>query len=66
VPDHAALFFTLSVLVLLTILLIFGMRTFAASRASRREDGQVRALTAEIAEVKTRLSAIETLLRTVE
>lgn len=82
--EHSHAFLTLSILTLLTILLIFGMKYFSQARSAQvgagglgallgavsgsREThaGNVEALRADLAEMKSRLAAIETLLREVQ
>jgi len=62
--DHSAAFFTLSCLALLALLLIFGMKYLSAARAGGGR-ATLRALQADLAEVKARLAAIETVLKEV-
>lgn len=78
--DHANSFFLLSVLVLLTILLIFGMRAFAASRIARERNageasyrelatqitGTTTALATSLSTLETGIAAIEIRLAAIE
>jgi len=61
---HAPAFFALSCLALLTVLAIFGMKYFSAARQGGARSS-LAALHADVAEMKTRLAAIETLLKDV-
>ncbi len=70
---HAHPFLLLSILVLLTVLIIFGMKYVAAGRAARIRDDVERDLTiglasvkADLADMKGRLAAIEKILKEVE
>ena len=70
-PDAAHHFFILAVLVLAAVLVIVAMRTFAPRRgrrpASIQADGAaaLEAFRGDIGEIKSRLAAVETLLREV-
>ena len=85
--DHAPTFLLVTILVLITVVLLFGMKYFSASRQamfrvagddSLRQLAEKSALVqaasaaslaavqSDVAEVKTRLAAIEKLLREVE
>ena len=85
--DHASAFLLVTMLVLITVVLLFGMKYFSASRQamfrvagddSLRQLAEKSALAqaasaasltvvqSDVAEVKTRLAAIEKLLREVE
>ena len=61
---HAPVFVVLSCLALLALVLIFGMKYFSAARAGGGR-ASLAALQADVAEVKARLTAIETLLKEV-
>ncbi len=61
---HAPAFFALSCLALLTLVLIFGMKYFSAARAGGGR-ASLAALQVDMAETKSRLAAIETLLKDV-
>jgi Tfp pilus assembly protein PilO len=84
--DHASTFLLVTILVLITVVLLFGMKFFSASRQAMFRaagDDSVRQLAeksalaqaesaaslavvqSDVAEVKTRLAAIEKLLREV-
>ncbi len=63
--NHAHAFLTLTILSLATILLVFGMKYFAAAREGRRSSGLLADLRGELGEVKARLQAIEKLLHDV-
>ena len=62
--EHAHAFFTLSVLTLVVVLLIFGMKYFSAARQTGAQARLV-ALQADLIDVKARLAAIEKLLKDV-
>lgn len=65
--EHANMFFLLSILALLTILLIFGMRTFASSRAARERlagEAAYRDLAARVAASDAALATSMTTLET--
>ena len=61
---HAPAFFALSCLALLALVLIFGMKYFSAARAGGGR-ASLTALQADVSEMKSRLAAIETLLKEV-
>lgn len=84
---HANQFFLLSILILATVVVVFGMRTFATARTARERlasEGAYRDLATRVAgsdaamatsmanleagldEIRTRLSAIEKVLKEVE
>jgi uncharacterized membrane protein len=74
--EHAHTFLLVTILALVTILLVFGMKYFSAARRDKagvtREDAYRElaeksvSVQADVSEMKTRLTAIEKLLREVE
>jgi regulatory protein YycI of two-component signal transduction system YycFG len=74
--EHAHTFLLVTILVLVTILLVFGMKYFSAARRDNarvtREDvyrelaAQAVSVQSDVSEMKLRLTAIEKLLREVE
>jgi hypothetical protein len=62
--DHSTAFFTLTLLALLVVLLIFGMKYFSATRQTAG-GSTLAALQADLGEVKLRLAAIEKMLKEV-
>ena len=85
--DHASTFLLVTILVLITVVLLFGMKYFSASRqamfraagdnslrqlaeksalAQAESAASLAVVQSDVAEVKTRLAAIEKLLREVE
>jgi hypothetical protein len=60
--EHAHPFLLVTILVLVTILLVFGMKYFSAAR----REASIAAVQADFFEMKVRLTAIEKLLREVE
>jgi|HubBroStandDraft_4_1064222.scaffolds.fasta_scaffold1975058_1 hypothetical protein len=60
--EHAHPFLLVTILVLATILLVFGMKYFSAARRG----ASIAAVQADFSEMKVRLTAIEKLLREVE
>jgi hypothetical protein len=60
--EHAHPFLLVTILVLVTILLVFGMKYFSAARRA----ASIAAVQADFSEMKVRLTAIEKLLREVE
>jgi len=85
--DHANTFLLVTILVLITLVLLFGMKYFSAARqamfraasddslrqlaemsatAQAASAASLTAVQSDVAEVKTRLAAIEKLLREVE
>lgn len=68
-PDAAHHIFVLSILALATILLVVAMRSFAGRRhartAAQPSAAALEALRGDVGEMKTRLAAVETLLREV-
>jgi uncharacterized membrane protein len=74
--EHAHTFLLVTILVLVTILLVFGMKYFSAARRDRagvtREDAyrelaeKAVSVQSDVSEMKLRLTAIEKLLREVE
>ncbi len=68
-PDHSSTFLLITILALIAIVLIAGMKYFAAGRTSKlqsAQDGEFRTLSADLAEIKSRLAAIEKILKEVE
>jgi hypothetical protein len=84
--DHASTFLLVTILVLITVVLLFGMKYFSASRqalfrvvgddslrqlaeksalAQAESAASLAVVQSDVAEVKTRLAAIEKLLREV-
>ncbi len=60
--DHSSAFLLITILALVTIMLVFGMKYFSAARVARLQashDG-------DLAEIKQRLAAIEKILKEVE
>lgn len=67
--DHSNTFLLVTILVLATIILIAGMKYLSGARTARvagQDGNDIRALAAEMAEIKTRLGSIEKILREVE
>jgi hypothetical protein len=74
--EHAHTFLLVTILALVTILLVFGMKYFSAARRDKagvtREDAyrelaeKAVSVQADVSEMKVRLTAIEKLLREVE
>jgi hypothetical protein len=74
--EHAHTFLLVTILALVTILLVFGMKYFSAARRDKagviREDAyrelaeKAVSVQADVSEMKLRLTAIEKLLREVE
>jgi uncharacterized membrane protein len=74
--EHAHTFLLVTILALVTILLVFGMKYFSAARRDRagvtREDAyrelaeKAVSVQSDVSEMKLRLTAIEKLLREVE
>ena len=62
--EHAHAFFTLSLLTLAVVLLVFGMKYFSAARQAGGR-AKLFALQDELIDVKTRLASIEKLLKDV-
>jgi hypothetical protein len=60
--EHAHPFLLVTILTLVTILLVFGMKYFSAARRGASLAG----VAADFSEMKVRLTAIEKLLREVE
>ena len=67
-PDHSSAFLLITILALITLLLIAGMKYLSAGRAARlqADSGDLRTLGADLAEIKSRLAAIEKILKEVE
>ncbi len=59
--EHAHPFLLVTILTLVTILLVFGMKYFSAAR----RDASLAGVQADFSEMKIRLTAIEKLLREV-
>jgi hypothetical protein len=64
--DHSATFLLITILTLITIILIFGMKYFSAGRVARLQAARDGNLAADLADVKQRLAAIEKILKEVE
>ena len=60
-PDHSSAFLLITILALITILLIAGMKYLSAGRVARLQDSS-----SDLAEIKSRLAAIEKILKEVE
>ena len=53
-------------LILGTVLLVFGMKYFTAARQAQKDAASLAVMQADLAEIKTRLAAVEKILKTVE
>jgi preprotein translocase subunit YajC len=60
---HGNTFLMITILALLTILLIAAMKYFVAARRAQADSAQMKP---DLAEIKQRLAAIETILRQVD
>ena len=67
-PDHSSAFLLITILALITLLLIAGMKYLSTGRTARlqSDSGDLRTLGADLAEIKSRLAAIEKILKEVE
>ena len=64
--DHSSVFLLITILAFVTILLIAGMKYFSAGRVARLQAASAGNLAADLAEIRTRLAAIEKVLKDVE